>query len=90
MPGKRFKLTFRSIEIWGADFAKQRAVIIAVAPTQVSGWLQAVLACDDGTMRQKMISVPEFELAAKNEVVMMEVEGERAAPVLYGIPADNG
>lgn len=88
---KRFKLTFRQIMVHGPAFAKQRALIIAVGPTPVKGWLQAVLACEDGTMMQKAISVPEFELSAKSEVVMIEAEGEHAAPVLYEVqPAGNG
>ena len=88
---KRFKLTFRQTMVRGPGFAMQRALIIAVGPTPVKGWLQAVLACEDGTMMQKAISIPEIELSAKTEVVMMEAEGERAAPVLYEVqPADNG
>jgi hypothetical protein len=88
---KRFKLTFRQIMVHGPVFAKQRALIIAVGPTPVKGWLQAVLACEDGTMMQKAISMPEFELSAKSEVVLVEVEGERAAPVLYEVqPVSNG
>ena len=87
---KRFKLTFRQIMVHGPGFANQRAVIIAVGPTPVKGWLQAVLACEDGTMMQKAISIPEFELSAKTEVVMIEAEGELAPPVLYDVtPADK-
>ena len=82
---KRFKLTFRQTEVHGPGLTKQRALIIAVGSTPVKGWLQAVLACEDGTMMQKAISIPEFELSAKREVVMIEAEGERAAPVLYEV-----
>lgn len=83
MPKGRFKLTFRCTETHGPGGAMQRALIIAVAPTQVKDWLEAVLACEDGTMQKKMISKADFELAARKEVAMMEIEGP-AAPVLYG------
>jgi hypothetical protein len=91
MDKKRFKLTFRQITVHGGGtFRQQRALIIAVSPTQVKGWLQAVLACEDGTMMQKMISIPEFELSERSEVALVEVEGERAAPVIYEVqPADK-
>ena len=82
MPKGRFKLTFRCTETHGPGGAMQRALIIAVAPTPVKEWLEAVLACEDGTMVKKMISVADFELAEKKSVAMLEIEGD-AAPVLY-------
>jgi len=88
---KRFKLTFRTIDVHGPAGLKQRALIIAVGATPVKGWLQAVLACEDGTMMQKAISVPEFELAERRETVMIEAPDERAPTVLYEVrPANNG
>lgn len=69
----------------------QRALIIAVGPIPgQSGWLQAILACEDGTMTQKAITLIEFELASKNEVTVMEADGETAAPALYGIERKAG
>lgn len=82
MAKSRFKLTFRSTEIHGPDNAMQRALIIAVSPTQVKDWLQAILACEDGTMITKMISTADFALSERKLVPMLEIEGE-AAPVLY-------
>ena len=82
MPKSRFKLTFRCTEVHGPGGATQRALIIAVAPTQLKDWLQAVLACEDGTMMQKIISAADFALSERKEVTMMEIEGE-AAPVIY-------
>lgn len=87
---KRFRLTFRQTMVHGPGLSQQRALIIAVGATPVKGWLQAVLACEDGTMMQKAISIPDFELAAKSEVALIEVEGERAAPVLYEVRPANG
>jgi len=87
---KRFKLTFRTITV-PRGLGTQRALIIAVGPTPVKGWLQAVLALEDGNMMQKAISVPEFELSAKNETVMIEAPDEQAPVVLYEVqPANNG
>lgn len=82
MPNRRFKLSFRCTETHGPDGGMQRALIIAVAPTQVKDWLQAVIACEDGSMQTKMISKADFDLSARKEVTMLEVEGE-AAPVIY-------
>jgi hypothetical protein len=82
MPKTRFKLTFRYTEVRGPGGAMQRALIIAVAPTQLKDWLTAVLACEDGTMMQKVISKADFDLSARKEVTMLEVEGE-AAPIIY-------
>lgn len=87
----RFKLTFRSTQVRGGPTGMQRALIIAVGATPVKGWLQAVLALEDGNMMQKAISIPEFELSAKTEVVMIEAPDERAPGVLYEVqPANNG
>jgi hypothetical protein len=83
MPKGRFKLTFRSTETYGEPSGMQRALIIAVAPTPHKDWLEAVLACEDGTMQKKMISTADFALAERKQVAMLEIEGE-AAPVLYG------
>lgn len=82
---KRFKLTFRQIMVNGPGFTQQRALIIAVAPSPVNGWMQAVLACESGTMMQKMISTLQFEASARAEVTMIEAEGELAPPVLYEV-----
>lgn len=80
---KRFKLTFRTTEVHGPGGALQRALIIAVAGSPVKGWMQAVLACEDGSMQQKMISQQDFDLSARKEVVMIEAEDERAPSILY-------
>lgn len=81
---KRFKLAFRSTEVHGPGGEMQRALIIAVSqPAGVKGWLEAVLALENGGLLQKMISIPDFELAARKEITLLEVEGEQAAPVLY-------
>lgn len=82
---KRFKLTMRSTEVHGPGGGMQRALIIAVAPTPVKGWLQAVLAVEDGSMQQKAISVADFELAERKLVVLIEAPDERAAPILYTV-----
>jgi hypothetical protein len=79
---KRFKLTFRQIDVGGPG-GTQRALVIAVGPSPLKGWLTAVLAVEDGSMQQKIISQQQFDLSARHEVVMMEVEGELAAPVIY-------
>lgn len=87
---KRFKLSFGQIEVAGADGfgSKQRALVLAVQEQPgVKGWVQAVLAVEDGTMQVKMIPRVDFELSKRNLVALVEVEGERAAPVLYA--ADN-
>lgn len=91
MPRTRFKLTFRQIMVRGPQGLAQRALIIAVGdiPGQ-RGWLQAILACEDGTMTQKAITLIEFELSAKNEVTMMEADGEAARPALYAIEPAAG
>ena len=79
---KRFKLTFRQIDVGGPG-GSQRALVIAVGPSPLKGWLTAVLAVEDGSMQQKIISQQQFDLSARHEVVMIEIEGERAAPVIY-------
>lgn len=79
---KRFKLTFRQIDVVGPD-GLQRALVIAVAPSPLKDWLQAVLAVEDGSMQQKMISKPQFDLSARHEVVMIEAPDERAPSVIY-------
>lgn len=84
---KRFKLTFRSTEVHGPGGAMQRALIIAVSGSPLKGWFQAVIACEDGSMQQKVISQADFELGAHKLVTLLEVEGERAAPVIYETPA---
>ena len=81
---KRFKLTFRKTEVHGPGGAMQRALIIAVGGSPMKGWLQAILACEDGSMQQKVISQADFDLAAKKEVTLMEVEDQPAPPVIYG------
>lgn len=81
---KRFKLAFRSTEIHGPGGTMQRALILAVSEVpQVKGWMAAILALEQGGILQKMISKPEFDLAARKEITLMEVEDEKAAPVLY-------
>lgn len=80
---KTFKLTMRSTEVAGPGGGLQRALIIAVGPSPVKGWMPAVLATEDGGMIQKMISDQDFELAARKLVTLVEIEGERAAPILY-------
>lgn len=79
---RRFKLTFFQIELAGIS-GKQRGLIIAVANTGVQGWLQAVIAAEDGSMQQKMISVVEFEVAKRHEVCLVEADDERGPSVLY-------
>lgn len=79
---KRFKLTFRQTDVAGPG-GLQRALIIAVAPSPLKDWLQAVLAVEDGTMQQKIISKAQFELSARHEVVMIEAPDERAPGVIY-------
>lgn len=87
MAKQRFKLSMRCTEIMGNDGQMMRALIIATAPTPVKGWLQSVVACEDGTVRGgHMISVQDFELAERKQVTLMEVEGE-AKPVIYGVNA---
>ena len=91
MSGKRFKLTFRSISIRTGLFGMQRALIIAVSPIPgQKGWIQAILACEDGNMIQKPITIIEFEMAARSEVAMVEAAGESAAPALYSIERQAG
>ena len=80
---KRFKLTFRGTEVQKPNGEMQRAVIIGVAPSPVKGWLNAVLACEDSSLRQTVISQQDFDLSAKKEIVMLEVEDEEAPPVIY-------
>ena len=80
---KRFKLTMRATETHGPGGAMQRALIIAVAPGPIKGWLQAVLACEDGTMMEKPISQQDFDLSARKLVTLLEVEGEQAPPIIY-------
>lgn len=80
---KRFKLTFRQTEIYGGPGGLQRALIIAVGPAPLKGWLTAILACEDGSMQQKIISQQQFDLSAKTEVAMIEAPDERAAPIIY-------
>lgn len=82
MAKRRFKLTFRSTEVAGPE-GLQRALIIAVAPTPVKGWLQAILAVEDGSMQQKAISQADFDLAERKQCTLLEVEDERAPPILY-------
>lgn len=86
---KRFKLTFRSTEVHGPGGTIQRALIIAVSGSPLKGWLQAVIACEDGSMQQKVISQADFDLGGGPHklVALLEVEGERAAPVIYETPA---
>lgn len=90
---KRFKLSFGQVHVAGPD-GKQRALVIAVQELPgVKGWVQAVLACEDGTMQVKMIPNVDFELSKRDLVALVEVEGERAAPVIYaadGKPAVSG
>lgn len=77
----RFKLTFRQIMV-----GTQRALVIAIAPVPgQSGWLQAVLALENGKMIQKPITQIEFDIAARHEVTMMEADGEAAPPVAYDL-----
>lgn len=81
---KRFKLAFRSTEVHGPGGEMQRALILAVSEVpQTKGWLAAILALEGGGVIQKMISKPDFDLAARKEITLLEVEGERAAPVVY-------
>lgn len=82
MAKKRFKLTFRQIDVGGPE-GTQRALVIAVGPSPLKGWLTAILAVEDGSMQQKIISQQQFDLSARHEVAMIEAEGERAAPVIY-------
>ncbi len=86
---KRFKLSFGEVQVAGPGLSgRQRALIIAVSELPgVKGWVQAVLAVEDGSMQVKMIPQVDFELSKSNLVALVEVEGERAAPVLYA--ADN-
>jgi hypothetical protein len=84
---KRFKLTFRSTEVHGPGGTMQRALIIAIGGSPLKGWLQAIIACEDGSMQQKVISQADFDLGEKKLVALLEVEGERAAPVIYETPA---
>jgi hypothetical protein len=84
---KRFKLTFRSTEVHGPESTMQRALIIAIGGSPLKGWLQAIIACEDGSMQQKVISQADFDLGEKKLVALLEVEGERAAPVIYETPA---
>lgn len=91
---KRFKLSFGQIEVEGPGFRKQRALVIAVSQIPgVQGWLNAVLAVEDGSMQVKPITEIAFELSKHNLVALVEVEGERAAPIIYtpdGKPAATG
>ncbi len=87
---KRFKLSFRSTEVHGPGGETQRALIFATGPCPVKGWIQVILALEDGGMMQKVISQQDFDLAARKEIVMLEVEGERAAPVIYGADPIGG
>jgi hypothetical protein len=82
---KRFRLSFGSTEVYGPGLSgKQRALIIAVSSVPgVNGWVQAVLACEDGSMQVKTISQIQFDLSQRDLVVLAEVDGERAAPVIY-------
>lgn len=81
MSKQRFKLTFRQIMV-----GTQRALVIAIAPIPgQAGWLQAVLALENGRMVQKPITQIEFDLAAQNEITMMEADGEAAPPVPYDL-----
>lgn len=79
---RRFKLTFNQLELAGVG-GNQRGLIIAVANTGVTGWLQAVIAAEDGSMQQKMISVAEFEVAKRHQVCLVEVDNERGPSVIY-------
>jgi hypothetical protein len=84
---RRFKLSFGQISIAGPN-GPQRALILAVQEQPgVKNWVQAVLAIEDETMQIKMIPRIDFELSKRDLVALVEVEGERAAPVLY--TADN-
>lgn len=85
----RFKLSFGQTEVAGAGLArKQRALIIAVSEIPgVQGWVNAVLAVEDGSMQVKPIPTIDFEMSKRRLVALVEVEGERAAPVIY--TADN-
>jgi len=76
-----FKLTFRQIMV-----GSQRALVIAIAPVPgQSGWLQAVLALENGKMIQKPITQIEFDIAARHEVTMMEGNGEAAPSIAYNL-----
>lgn len=86
MAKKRFKLSFRSTEVDGPGGAMQRALIIAVSPSPVKGWLQAMLACEDGSMQTKLISQIEFDASERRITAMIEIE-EEARPVLYSVQA---
>jgi hypothetical protein len=90
---KRFRLSFGQTEVAGGSglSGKQRALIIAVSnvPGQ-NGWVEAVLAVEDGSMQVKTISRMQFERSQFNLVALMEVEGERAAPVIYTAGKTNG
>lgn len=85
---KRFKLSFGQVRVAGPDGHQQRALVLAVQEQPgVKGWVQAILACEDGSMQVKMIPRVDFELSKRDLVALVEIEGERAAPVLYA--ADN-
>lgn len=79
---RRFKLTFGQVELAGVG-GKQRGLLIAVANTGVQGWLQAVIAAEDGSMQQKMITVMEFEVSKRHQVCLVEADDEQAPSVLY-------
>lgn len=88
MGKSRFKLTFRQIMVGSRQIMveAQRALVIAVAPIPgQTGWLQAVLALENGHMMQRPITKLEFDLSARNEVVMMEVEDQEAPSVPYDL-----
>jgi len=84
MAKARFKLSFRQTEVW-AGGEKRRALILAVSPTPMRGWLQAILAVDDGSMQQKAISIPDFELAERHTVALIEADEVAAPTVNYAV-----
>ena len=80
----QFKLSMRQIHVGAPGGMLQRALVIAVAPVPgMPGWLRSMLACEDGSMQEKIISTAQFEESAGRVVTLLECEGERAAPVIY-------
>lgn len=80
---RRFRLSFRCTDVYSSPSEKQRALIIAVGPHPMRGWVQAILALEDGGFLSKPISEEEFKLAGRCEVTMMEVEDMKAQPIIY-------
>jgi hypothetical protein len=80
----RFKLSFGQILMAGPGKA-QRALVIAVQPIpSAPGWLNAILAVEDGSMVTKAINQVDFDLSQHHLVSLVETDDLRAAPVLYG------